>query len=97
MVTLSERDLGYYIGGTSGSRRDNGLTLFVSSVQWWIQGRGQGDYDPPIIPPPPPNYLCVWIRQHDVESVIGPFTLMKAALYATEMQLTFKIILDIAR
>ena len=47
--------------------------------------------------PPPPNYLWVWIRQHDVESVIGPFTLMKAALYATEMQLTFKIILDIAR
>ena len=68
MVTLSERDLGYYIGGTSGSRRDNGLTLFVSSVQWWIQGRGQGDYDyarrpeevffkfslPPTTPPPPP-------------------------------------------
>ena len=48
-------------------------------------------------PPPPPNYLCVWIRQHDVESVIGPFTLMKAALYATEMQLTLKIILDRAR
>ena len=48
-------------------------------------------------PPPPPNYLCVWIRQHDVESVIGPFTLMKAALYATEMQLTLKITLDIAR
>ena len=48
-------------------------------------------------PPPPPNYLCVWIRQHDVESVIGPFTLMKAALCATEMQLTLKITLDIAR
>ena len=48
-------------------------------------------------PPPPPNILCVWIRQHDVESVIGPFTLMKAALYATEMQLTLKITLDIAR
>ena len=47
--------------------------------------------------PPPPNYLWVWIRQQDVESVIGPFTLMKAALYATEMQLTLKIILDIAR
>ena len=51
----------------------------------------------PQLSPPPPNYLCVWIRQHDVESVIGPFTLMKAALYATEMQLTLKITLDIAR
>ena len=46
---------------------------------------------------PPPNYIWVWIRQQDVESVIGPFTLVKAALYATEMQLTLKIILDIAR
>lgn len=42
-------------------------------------------------------YLWVWIHQQDVESVIGPFTLMKAALYATEMQLTLKITLDIAR
>ena len=47
--------------------------------------------------PPPPQLSLSLDRQQDVESVIGPFTLMKAALYATEMQLTLKITLDIAR
>ena len=47
--------------------------------------------------PPPPPIISGSRSASDVESVIGPFTLMKAALYATEMQLTFKIILDIAR
>ena len=57
-------------GGTMDSQ-------FVSSVQWWLQGRGPGDYD--------------YARRQET------LTLMKAALYATEMQLTFKIILDIVR
>ena len=48
-------------------------------------------------PPPLPQIISGSGSASDVESVIGPFTLMKASLYATEMQLTFKIILNIAR
>ena len=48
-------------------------------------------------PPPLPQIISGSGSASDVESVIGPFTLMKASLFATEMQLTFKIILDIAR
>ena len=71
-----------------------------SSVQWWIQGRGQGG-GPPLLrhtpPLPLPQIISGSGSASDVESVVGPFTLMKASLFATEMQLTFKIILDIAR
>ena len=82
-------------------------------MQWWIQERGPGAGPPLLLdyadaqraeiflhapPQPPPRQISSLSGSaSDVESVIGPFTLMKASLYATEMQLTFKIILDIAR
>lgn len=77
-------------------------------MQWGIQGKGPGGGPHLLL-----DYTDAWGAEsflnasasitsgsgsaNDVESVPWPSTLMKAAVYENEMQLTFKIIFDIAR